>query len=430
MIEKLSKDIFHSVLRFLDSEEILGQIRLTCKQFNQYSESMYYNISIGYYQEFALLKQYIEKLRIDTLDLYNVEITENDWKIIEHVRSGLCLRECTLNDKNNIQIPKRIRNLSVINCSIKHIKNVFQSIDTKNNIDNIEFYHEKEISIEIISHLLSLNCEKIVLNAETNTLIDHSFSDALFDLSRNNRLKTLCLNGFDFKTSNDTKNNFIEHDFFVDSIDYLSELRSKKFKLEELDLSWCRFFNEQVLNAIGKSLNTLSLYETKVDDNFIKKLSDLKQNASSLKSLDISRTSITNKCVKHLNLLCLEELHVSMCALTDLVDLNMPKLKILSLCDNELDDDGIVRIFSNCRDLEVLSLSCNQNITDLTLSRIYESDIKLKRLHLSSTSVTLENVVYYLEGAKLESIALKISESFHAQLLKANVVLSEESITI
>lgn len=149
----------------------------------------------------------------------------------------------------------------------------------------------------------------------------------------------------------------------------------------------------------------------RISDNSIIALS-LSEFLVNIKVLKCMGNKITDKGLQFLmdtrNIINLEELDVSDHIMkkndfiTD-ISLNsmacsnyLKKLKILNLRSTSIASKGLIEFFEsyNCRELEILKISNNKNITDIALMALMESDnlYNLKKLYINDTSISAEAI--------------------------------------
>lgn len=224
-------------------------------------------------------------------------------------------------------------------------------------------------------------------------------NDDLHLLSNNQRLNFLMLCGIIFDKS---CNNF---DCFRNN------------KLKSLFLINCNIYDEDIRNLMSNHCG----------DEIIEQLAITKtEGLFNVKELLLNRTLITTACFKHMNVLQLRELDISgRDKLFGFDQLNIPTLTQLDAND-VLSDSDMPHVLK--LPITHLNLPKSSDITDKTLQHIFDHGTKLKELNITETSMTLDSMINFLSGQKLE--ALKMSKTIFDKdkLLDSQVITQTTKI--
>lgn len=198
----------------------------------------------------------------------------------------------------------------------------------------------------------------------------------------------------------------------------------KKINLKNTSIT-DRGFQILVSSPNSQKIVELDISENypRITDNSLIALS-LSEFLTNIKILRCMGNKITDKGIQYLmdsrNILELEEFDVSEHArkkntfITDLT-LNtmayshfLKSLKILNLRSTNIGTKGLIDFFAsyNVRKLEILRISNNENVTDIALMSLMESDnlYNLKKLYINDTSVSAEA----LENLKKQKFLLDL----------------------
>ena len=177
--------------------------------------------------------------------------------------------------------------------------------------------------------------------------------------------------------------------------------------LESANLSDTAVGNDGIarLAKLGK-LAHLNLGYSNVDDYGVQHLRDM----TSLRSLSLDSRLVTDEGLRYLsNLAELEELDLFGASITDagLEALkHMPRLRSLEICGGDVTDTGVKLVSDACKNLKVLNLGQNFDITDVGVGALAELT-NLTHINLAHTNITDDGLMKLTALKNLTSVAIK-----------------------
>lgn len=417
-INAIIRDLFNNIMRFLKVREVYPIVRRVNKTFNNHINSYSCdNVRIegdrmNEFEDYVkkMLENKIMVFRLPKrVEFVDINFSEEKWKFVK----TLNVREieyynCDLN--NDFYVPKKITEFGVCWCRGNNFNEILSVLENERTT-------LKTLDITMINNDVNDDVLKKIFSFDLKMLrisIDYQAGCTPITITKDNleqmvnlmNLRGLKLTGFIFDKSCNNLVCFKNHNILF------------------LDLSFCNIGIEHVTNIVTPSTRILHLDSTSVDDKFIEQLSIYKsEHMLKLYELNISNTRITEKCFKHLNTLELSSLAMNHCrGIGTLADLNMPSLKELSLnyfCWNNNDIKHLIQ-----PKLEILDISQNKKLTDVTLQNINENKLrKLKVLKMSGANVTKDGIIKYLSGMKLRTLVV-FPASYDEEEFVKNEVLS------
>lgn len=362
-----------SILYFLPRHFIYSNALFVCRFFNECVKKYVSNTLFIRPSNKEYIMKNTDKIKTHNINFHWDNISKEDWVLIKKmdIRRSLTLHSCKIS--NEVTISKNIKEISFIECKNIDIDGI---VDTLKMSTIEKLFVRFEFTYHHPSELDEFGrCRLKIKN------------DLIKKISCLHSLQELGINYFDFEET------------LID-ISYLNKLN-----LTKLNFNDSNFEDAQITNIVMPSLTCLSLVNTKITNEFVKNLNILnKQKVVNITELDISGTNITSKCFNDLSKINLTKLCIDYCSLIEnFNDLYIPSLTYLSLSGAifgyvKLCDDKIMNIFK--MPLNTLYIDQHIDITDITLTRICDSKLKISTIGLRSTGVTRVGIAQFNEKMK------------------------------